>query len=374
MKCLRSYFTGDKTIWIMVIVLMIISFVSVYSSVGSIAYRSAAKDTTDYIFSHLKHLLIGLVIMFLVHRASYGYLYSLYHVIIITAGILLVLTLFAGRVQNDARRWFMLGPISIQTSEIARIAIVIFIARVLSVNQESKEASLQAFKKIMWVVGIICLLIVPSNLSMVILIFATSLILMFVGNIPVKYLAVTVGVSFLLALLVIFVVPQIPILSRSATWKNRVVSFFDEGKENPQVTLSKKAIASSNFIGKGPGNSVVKYKLKNASTDFIFPIIIEELGTIIGILVLLIYLALLLKVVQIVKRLKNYFAAFLATGLILNIVFQAFINMAVGVNMMPVTGQPLPLVSWGGTSLVITFISLGIILNISREVEKNELN
>ncbi len=373
MKGITSNFKGDKIIWGIVVILIVISLVSVYSSIGSIAYRYKAGNTNYYITRHFFLLCAGITLMFITHKMPYTILYHLCNLILIAAGILLVYTFIAGKSEYGAKRWAEIGGQSFQTSDIAKFAIVIFISKTLAMSQENKETLFKAFKKIMWVVGIASALIFSSNLSTVILLFGASMVLMFIGNIPIKYLAYSTGIALLLAILAIFFSPQESKLARSGTWEKRITSFFG-GDENKQVVLAKNAIASSALWGKGPGNSAVKYKLENASTDFIFPIIIEELGSLIGIIVLILYLVLLFRVKIIVKNLDSIFPALLAIGLTLNIIFQALVNMSVGVSIIPVTGQPLPLVSWGGTSLLLTFISLGVILNISNKAKQNKMN
>lgn len=371
MKTILSHFKGDKVIWLIALSLIVISLLSVYSSTGNLAYRYRGGDTSFYIFRHTSILLFGLFLMFIAHKVPYGFLYNFYLVIVAVAGFLLLYTAFAGEAEYGAKRWAVIGGQKFQTSDIAKFAVVIYISRILSVSQENRATLIQGFKKIMWVVGIACLLIVSSNLSTVILLFGVSIILMFIGNVPVKPLAKTIGIAVVLAIVMIFVAPSGSKLERSSTWKHRISSFFNDD-ENKQVVLAKNAIASSGFVGKGPGNSAVKYRLENVATDFIFPIIIEELGSILGIFVLGLYLALLFRTGIIVRDLSNTFPAFVAIGLSLNIVFQALVNMAVGVSIIPVTGQPLPLVSLGGTSILVTFVSLGIILNINQTAKAKE--
>ncbi len=362
-----SQFKGDRIIWLIALSLIVISTLSVYSSTGNLAYRYRAGDTSYYLFRHLTMLLFGGVLMFVAHRTPYKLLYHFYLVILSIAVFLLLYTIFAGESEYGAKRWAVIGGQKFQTSDIAKFAIVIFVARILSDNQRSQEALKQAYKKIIVVVGFACLLIVPSNLSTVILLFGASLILMFIGNIPWEYIWKTaVGAILVVALFIALFG-----LSRKTTWENRIKSYIG-GKENRQVVLAKNAIASSALVGKGPGNSAVKYKLENAATDFIFPIVIEELGSLVGIFVLGLYLALFFRTGVIVRNLANTFPAFVAIGLCLNIVLQALVNIGVGVSILPVTGQPLPLISMGGTSVLVTFVSMGIILNIQQTAKNNE--
>jgi len=283
-----------------------------------------------------------------------------------------LVTFFFGVNHNDATRWLTLPGVGIefQTSDIAKFALIIYVARILSLCQDDEAARKKAFYKIMIAVVCICALIMPSNLSTALLLFATSIIIMFVGRIPTKQLSFLIGGLILFVVLIFVVAMFLPHVGRLGTWINRIANIWD----NYQSNLAKTAISSSGLIGKGPGNSIVRYFLPQASSDFIFAVIIEEWGSLVGVMVLAAYLVLLYRTGVIVKACSRTFPAFLAIGLTVNMVFQALANMAVAVNLVPVTGQPLPLVSWGGTSIVITFGALGVILSISRSLEKQKLD
>ncbi len=370
---LSTYFKGDRIIWIVIAFLSVISVVSVYSSIGDLAYRYMSGDTSHYLFRHLRFLLVGFAILYLLHRVPYTLFFSLSQLIIIVAGLLLFFTLFLGVSENDATRWIDVG-IKFQPSDIAKFALIVYIARILSLSQENEESLTQAFKKIMIPVGIICGLILPSNFSTAFLLFSTSLILMFIGRIPGKLLLKAIGILSGILIFIILLSFAAPNVARFGTWKSRVESFVNDSTEDDfQANLAKTAIATSGLVGKGPGNSSVRYSLPNASSDFIYSIILEEWGSIIGFLVLASYLLILYRTGMIVKSSSRTFPAFLAIGLSVSLVFQALANMAVAVNIVPVTGQPLPLVSMGGTSMISTFAALGIILSISRSLEKEEV-
>ena len=370
---LSTYFKGDKIIWIVIAFLSVISVVSVYSSIGDLAYRYMSGNTSHYLFRHLRFLFIGFLILYFLHRVPHTLFFSLSQLFIIVAVLLLFFTLFLGETENDATRWLDVG-IRFQPSDIAKFALVVYIARILSMSQDDDESLALAFKKIMVATLILCGLILPSNFSTAFLLFTTSLILMFIGRIPGKLLLKSIGGLAGILVLIVLLSYAAPNVWRFGTWKSRVESFVNDSTEDDfQANLAKTAIATSGLVGKGPGNSSVRYSLPNASSDFIYSIILEEWGSIIGFLVLASYLVILYRTGMIVKASSRTFPAFLAIGLSVSLVFQALTNMAVAVNIVPVTGQPLPLVSMGGTSMILTFAALGIILSISRSLEKQEI-
>jgi cell division protein FtsW len=370
---LSTYFKGDRVIWIVIAFLSVISIVSVYSSIGDLAYRYMSGNTSHYLFRHLRFLLVGFAVLYLLHRVPYTLFFSLSQLIIIVAGLLLFFTLFLGVSENDATRWLDVG-FRFQPSDIAKFALIVYIARVLSLSQDNEESLTLAFKKIIIPVGIICGLILPSNFSTAFLLFTTSLILMFIGRLPGKLLLKSVGILAGILVFIGLLAFAAPDVGRLGTWKSRIESFWNDSSEDDfQANLAKTAIATSGLVGKGPGNSSVRYSLPNASSDFIYSIILEEWGSIIGFLVLASYLLILYRTGMIVKASSRTFPAFLAIGLSVSLVFQALANMAVAVNIVPVTGQPLPLVSMGGTSMISTFAALGIILSISRSLENEEV-
>ncbi len=371
-KFLSKHILGDKVIWGVVVFLSIISMLAVYSSIGDLAFRYADGNTTVYLRKHITFILIGFVFMYLIHKVPYSIFFSLSQIIIVLAILLLIFTMLLGVTRNDATRWLVIPGLdfSFQTSDIAKFGLIVYIARILSLNQGNQEKLDASFKQIMIATGIVCALILPSNFSTAFLLFVASLVLMFIGRISLKKIASGVGILIAGLAIAVVLLSFIPDIARVETWKNRV-SGFVQGDENAlsQPNMAKTAIATSGLFGKGPGNSEVKYMLPQANSDFIFAIIIEEWGSIIAILIIAAYLVLLYRVGLIIKRTSRTFAAFLAVGITVLLVFQAFMNMIVAVGIGPVTGQPLPLISMGGTSLLITFASLGVVLSISRSLD-----
>ena len=370
MNQFSKYFKGDKVIWIIIIILSIISLLVVFSSTASLAYKYQQGNTSFYLFRHLIFIIVGLFAVYVVHRIPYKAFFGSATVIIIMAFVLLFLTWIFGSTKNEATRWITIPGIGIdfQTSDFAKFALIVFLAKILSMYQKNKEQLKRAFIISIATVISICALILPSDLSTAVLLFATSFILMFIGRINKKYLLLTIGAAIIVVVLFISVVLALGTDSRFTTWNNRITSFVDADSDlNFQAHQSKIAIATGTFTGKGVGQSTQRTILPHPYSDFIYAIIVEEYGAITGIIIIMLYLVLLFRTARIIRKQKSTFPAFLAIGLILNIIFQAFINMAVAVNIVPVTGQPLPLVSMGGTSILFTAISLGIVLNISQD-------
>jgi cell division protein FtsW len=375
-ETLAKYFKGDKVIWAVIVFLTIISLVSVYSSIGELAFKKASGDPSRYFFKHVLFIILGYCVLYFVHRIPYKNFFNISSPFIVLSVVLLVATIAFGTSENDAARWLRVPGTSIgfQTSDIAKIALAAYIARILSGCQDNPMESELSFKKIMIAILVVSGLIMPSNLSTALMIYAGSVILMFVGRIPVKRIMSAFAVLLAAGILVTILGTVFPKLWRFGTWKNRIVTFVIGGNEDStyQTNYAKAAIATSGLVGKLPGNSSVRYSLPYAYSDFIYAIIIEEWGAIVAILVLLAYLALLYRTGLIVKASSRTFPAFLAIGLSINLVLQAMVHMAVSVGLFPVTGQTLPIVSHGGTSMIITFMSLGVILSISRSLKMKE--
>lgn len=369
----KKYFQGDAIIWAVVIALSIFSLLAVYSSTGSLAYKYQGGDTSYYVIKHAILLLFGLVIIFITHKIHFKYFSRLSQILLIVAVFLLILTLFIGISINSATRWLVIPVLGLtfQTSDLAKLALIMYLARMLSLKQNNIKDYYGAFIPILVPVLVICMLILPANLSTAIMLFVTSFILMFIGRISFKYLfifsaiaAVIIGIFIVLAL-------SNKWEGRVGTWRNRIESFVDkDSKENYQIDQSKIAIVSGGLIKVRPGKSVQRNFLPLPYSDFIYAIIIEEYGLAGGIIIMFLYLYLLFRAGVIIKKSTRTFPAFLAMGLTILIVFQAMVNMAVAVNILPVTGQPLPMVSMGGTSMIFTCIAFGIILSVSRETNK----
>jgi cell division protein FtsW len=373
-EIITRYLKGDGVIWGVVIMLSLISLLAVYSSTGTLAYQSQEGNTTYYILKHFSLLMLSLIIIFIVHNIPYKYYSRLSQIFLLIAFVLLVLTLIMGTSVNEAKRWLMLPGIglTVQTSDFAKLALVMYIARILSLKQYKidKPSNLIAFLFIP--IAIICGLILPANLSTALILFATSMILMFIGRVKVKYLMALILAGILVGTVFISAFIISGEQGRVETWKSRIENYVDgDSEENYQVEQAKIAIATGGLLGKGPGNSTQRDFLPSAYSDFIYAIIVEEYGFIGGLAILFLYMFLLYRAGVIVKKSSRTFGAFLAIGLALLLVFQAMINMGVAVHLFPVTGQTLPFVSMGGSSLLFTSIAIGIILSVSRSVEKN---
>ncbi len=367
------YLKGDKVIWAVVIFLSIVSLLAVYSSTGTLAYRYQGGNTAYYILKHSSIMMIGLAIIFITHMVPYKFYSRLSQLFLFSSLILLALTLIMGTTINQASRWLTLPGLgfTIQTSDFAKLSLIMYLARLLSRNQNDVKDTRDSFVKMLIPVLLVCSLIMPANLSTSLILFATCIVLMFIGRVRPRYLLLLIGAGLVFTSVFIAVALYSESEGRLGTWRNRIESFVTKsGEGNYQVEQSKIAIATGGLVGKGPGNSSQRNFLPHPYSDFIYAIIIEEYGIIGGLVMMFFYLWLLYRAGLIVKRSSRTFPAFLAIGLTLSIVIQAMINMAVVVNLLPVTGQPLPLVSMGGSSLVFTSIALGIIISVSHGVQK----
>lgn len=376
-EVLAKYFKGDGVIWGVVILLSLISLLAVYSSTGSLVYQSQDGSTASYIMKHFSLLVLSMVIIFIVHNIPFKYYTRLSQVFLLIALILLMLTLIMGTTFNQARRWLTLPGIglTLQTSDFAKLALVMYVARILSIKQYKIGYSREVLGYLFVPTLLVCGLILPSNLSTALILLATVMVLMFIGRVKMRHLSAFFLVGIFLIALMIGITMLTGQKGRIATWESRIEHFIDgEDKENYQVEQSKIAIATGGVFGKGPGNSTQRDFLPYAYSDFIYALIVEEYGFIGGLVILFLYLFLLYRAGVIVKKSNRTFGAFLSIGLALLLVLQAMVNMGVTVNLFPVTGQTLPFVSMGGSSLIFTSIAIGIILNVSRSVESNLVN
>ncbi|MBI9066942.1 MAG: FtsW/RodA/SpoVE family cell cycle protein [Salinivirgaceae bacterium] len=367
-----KYFKGDTAIWLIIFLLAIFSMLTVYSATGTLAYKKMGGNTSYFLFRHMAFLLFGIGITFIVHNISYKIYYSLSQLLLYISIPLLAWTLFKGVSLNEAARWITLPGtgLSFQTSDFAKFALIMYVARLLSSNQENIQDPKVAFKPILIWVLIVCGLILPANFSTAAMLFAICLVLMFIGRIRVLHLAGLVGVGVVAIAIFVAIAWNMPNQGRVATWKVRIENYLGDGSgDNYQTNQSKIAIVNGGLFGKGPGNSTQRNFLPHPYSDFIYSIIIEEYGLLGGLFVLLLYLFLMYRVGAIVRKSQRTFPAFLVIGLAFSLVFQALINMGVAVNVFPVTGQTLPFVSMGGTSIIFTSGALGIILSVSRTVQ-----
>ena len=367
---------GDKVIWIVVLFLSIFSMLAVYSSTGTLAYKFQHGNTEYYIFKHLFILCLGFALMYACHKVNYTFYARMAEVLYWGSVCLLMYTLLFGINLNEANRWATIPVlnVSFQSSDVAKLALIILVAKLLTKKQDTILNFKETFIPILIRIGIIVALILPNNLSTAGLIFMTSIILIYVGGVKLKYLFYLSGAGLLGFAMFIMVVHFLPNnnKSRVGTWQNRIETFIGgKGSDNFQSDQAKIAISSGGIFGKMPGNGTQKNFLPHPYSDFIFAIIIEEFGLVGGFFMLSLYVILFTRGYRLVMKFPHTFGALLAIGLSFNLTFQALINMLVAVDLMPVTGQPLPLVSMGGTSIWFTCISIGIILSVSRYIEEH---
>jgi cell division protein FtsW len=370
---LLKYIKGDKVIWTVVLLLSLLSILVVYSSVVALAYRYKNGDTASYLIKHIFIVGSGVFLMYLIHKVKYSYFSRISQIAIILAAPLLLYTLLKGVSAGEASRWLAIPGTSLtfQTSDFAKLALITYVARMLSIKQDVIKDFKQAFLPIIIPVALICALILPANFSTAALLFLNCLVLMFVGRMNAKHLWLLIGSGLVFIALLLSLIWNFPdVIPRGRTWKARIENFRSgDSESNFQAEQAKIAIASGGVFGKGPGNSNQRNFLPQASSDFIYAIVIEEWGLITAVIIVFLYVVLLFRGIRIANKSERTFGSLLAVGLTFSLVFQAMINMAVAVNLFPVTGQPLPLVSMGGTSIWFTSIAIGIILSVSRETE-----
>lgn len=364
---------GDKVIWVIVLILCIFSILAVYSSISTLAYKYKGGNTGFYFFKHFFLLGFGLLLLYLTHLLNHNFFIRISKILIIVTVPLLALTLISGTNLNDANRWLTVPVINIsfQTSDLAKLTLIIFLAGRISKKKEEIKNFKEGLLPLIVPIGLVCGLILQANFSTAALLAFTSMILLFMGGAKVQHLLSLAGIAlagFMILISIAMVYPKL--LPRFGTWKNRVENFVDakDNDANYQAEQSKIAIATGGILGKMPGKSVQRNFLPHPYSDFIYAVIIEEYGLFGGILMVMLYLILLYRGVNIAIKCERLSSSLIVIGLTFSLVFQALINMAVAVNLFPVTGQPLPLVSMGGTSLWFTSIALGIILSISRTV------
>ena len=392
MGLIKDLFKGDKVIWIIFLFLCLISVIEVFSAASTLTYKSG--DHWGPITQHSVILMVGAVVVVLVHNIPCKYFSVLPFFLLPLSCILLIFVMGMGIITGDrvngAARWMTFFGIQFQPSELAKMAVIIVTAFILSKFQEEDGANPKAFKYIMWIVGIVFILIAPENGSTAALLFGVVFLMMLIGRIPWKLLGkltALIGIALTIFVSIIMITPasvynKIPGLHRVETWQSRIKGFFEDKEAVPaakydidkdaQIAHANIAIATSHVIGKMPGNSVQRDFLSQAFSDFIFAIVIEELGLFGGAFIVMLYLWLLIRAGRIAKRCDKYFPAFLVMGIALLLVCQAMLNMMVAVGLFPVTGQPLPLISKGGTSTLINCAYIGMILSVSRYVIQKE--
>jgi cell division protein FtsW len=369
MKQIINNVRGDKWIWLVVILLSLISMLSVYSAIGTLAYKRGV-GAESILMKHLAMVIGGIVLMYISHKLDYRYYSGISKLLMIITIPLLIYTLLFGNHVNEASRWIAIPGtgLSFQTSDLAKLALITFLARSLSRKQENIKDVKESFIPIMGAVCVVFILIALANLSTALMLFGVSVLLLIIGRISIKQIAIVCLAGAILLAGVIFLGP------RRTTYISRIHTFMHPEAANPdksfQADHAKIAIATGGLFGKGPGQSNEVNYLPEAYSDEIYAIIIEEYGLIGGIVLIGIYLFLLYRCIKIVTKAPKAFGALLAAGLSFSLTIQAFANMAVAVGLGPVTGVPLPFVSMGGTSILFTSIAFGIILSVSRDIDE----
>jgi cell division protein FtsW len=380
MKQLIGNLKGDKGIWSFVALLALFSFMPVFSASSNLAYLGhGTGNTLGYLVKHLGHIFFGFLIIFWVHKIPYQYFRSISKWLLPFVWVVLAITMIKGTVIGgaNASRWLQIPfvGISFQPSTFAALVLFVFVARYLSKTREKPIDFLESLKELWLPVFITLIFILPSNFSTTALIFSMILMLAFIGKYPMKYIAVIVGSG--IVFLTFFVLiskafPDAKFFSRVRTWESRIENFSTDkpDEDDYQIEKAKIAIASGKIYGLGPGKSVQKNFLPQSSSDFIYAIIVEEYGLIGGLGVLSLYLLLLFRFVVASHKATTLFGKLVVIGLGFPMIFQAMINMAVAVELLPVTGQTLPLISSGGTSIWMTCIALGIIIGVTKKEEE----
>ena len=386
---------GDKVIWALTVLLVLVSLLAVYSATGSLAYKNYKGNTEIYLFKQIAFIVVGIMVIYFAHLINYTFYSRAAQIIFLLSIPLLFYTLFFGVRMNEGSRWIRLPFINMtmQTSDLAKLCLFIYLARLLSKKQEVIKDFRKGFLPVIIPIAITCALIAPANLSTAMLLGASCLMLLFIGRVKTKHILLTIGIAMIPLLFLIMAAvirhksgnddsitvakTSSGIFGRVDTWISRIEGFIYGSKETDnddayQVNQAKIAISKGGVFGVGPGNSTTRDYLPQAYNDFIFAIIIEEYGLAGGAFIVFIYLVFLYRCIRIFKKCPFAFGAFLALGLSFTLAIQAVANMAVTVNLFPVTGVTLPLVSMGGSSFIFTCLAIGIILSVSRNVEQSE--
>ena len=380
MKTVFDNIKGDRIIWAIAALLAIFSFLPVYSAASNLAYIGGGSTTFSYFIKHFVHLFLGFSIIYGVHKIPYRYFRGLSMVMIPVVLVLLLITMLQGSTIGgaNASRWIRVPIVgfTFQPSTLAALVLMVFVARYLSKIKDEIVSFKDSILPLWLPVFVVLALVLPANFSTAALIFSMVILLTFLGGYPLKYLAIIIGSGVVVLMFFVLTAKAFPDLmpNRVDTWTSRISSFMDTEatQEAYQIEKAKIAIATGGIQGLGPGKSVQKNFLPQSSSDFIFAIIIEEYGLIGGISLLVLYLWLMFRIVIVAQNSDTVFGKLLSVGVGIPIVFQALVNMGVAVELFPVTGQTLPLISSGGTSIWVTCLALGIVLSVStkRDEEK----
>ncbi len=380
---LTKKFKGDRIIWGLVALFMFYSLLAVYSSSVGVAFVRHGGNTSYFLWTQLLILAASLAIIVIVHYLPYRIYFSLAGLFLIISAGLLILTFAFGSRVNEATRWLVIPGIgfSIQTSDVAKVALVLYLARSLAKYQNELNNFMLVTRNFILPVGIICGLILPENLSTALMIFGISMVIMFIGRVPFRFLLTYIGLGVVGVILFAVLLTMVSKDNRVQVWKNRIEHFFAGSTDDDgdyQSNQAKIAISTGGLFGKAPGKSTQRNMLPQSNSDFIFAIIIEEYGLLFGAVPLILaYMILLFRGITIARKCETAFPAYLVMGLTVMIVIQAMLNMLVAVGLFPVTGQTLPMVSWGRTSVLMMSFSIGAVLGVSRvvnaRIKKEEL-
>jgi cell division protein FtsW len=379
MNNLLKHIKGDRTIWSIVAVLAIFSFMPVYSASTNLVYVVGSGSTFGYLIKHMILLIMGFVIIYGVHKIPYRYFSGGSVLMLPVVILLLIYTLSQGTTIGgaNASRWIRIPFVGVgfQTSTLAGLILMVYVARYLARNKEKKIEFKESLWQLWLPVGCVLMLILPANFSTTAIIFTMIIMLSIIGGYPLKYIGYILGMGAVILTLFVLTAKAFPdaMPNRVATWQSRIENFSSENtEEGYQVTKAKIAIATGGLTGNGPGKSVQKNFLPQSSSDFIYAIIVEEYGLVGAFSVILVYFLLLFRIMIAAKKATTVFASLLVIAVGLPIIFQAMINMAVASNLFPVTGQTLPLISSGGTSIWMTCFALGMILSVSASKDETE--
>ncbi len=372
---------GDRVIWGVIFLLLLISIMIVYSATGTLAYMKQGGNTAFFLIKQLI-LISGSFFIILIVKAIPPKYYSIFSGLALLASVfLLIMVQFVGTEVNNSARWLVIPGtgFTFQPSELAKISLIMYVSRVLSLNQKDRHCDDMAYKHILLVSGIVLFLIFMDDFSTAFLIGAVIFLLLIIGRVRMKLIGILAGSLLGMLIVLVIIAPHLPQVGRLGSIHNRVKSFMGNSENedsdatyNFQIEQSKIAIATGGILGKGPGNSVQRNFLPLSYSDFIYAIIIEEGGWIFGFGILILYLFVVYRAGIIVRKSTKVFPALLTIGLAMSMVFQAMMNMCVAVGIIPITGQPLPLVSMGGSSLIFTSIAFGMILGVSCSVQEEE--
>jgi len=372
---LKTELKGDRVIWVLISLMTLVSLLGVYSSTGSLSHKEQGGNTEYYLVKQGFIVLFGFFIMYILHRLHYLRFHRVAPFLFIVAIPLLIFTLLFGVDINSARRWIEIPVFgfTFQSSDFARLALILYLARTISSKQSIIKDFKSAFLPLILPVIIICFLIAPADLSTALLLFSSCIAMMFVGRVAVKYILMLVLLAIIAFSLLILLGHFFPDMVRLATWIERIREFTTDSDGGFQVQQSKIAIANGGFFGMGPGQSIQRNFLPSSYADFIYAILVEEYGVLGGLFVISLYLGFFFRITRLVTKSTKAFGAMVVTGLGFSFVFQAFINIAVATHLVPVTGVTLPMISLGGTSIIMNCISLGIILSVSKFVESSNI-